>query len=371
MDYNRSIKHFIMNIFAFDWRGNFKKSENEIASSNYGLTMTGSLITVFALLVGMVYQLLIGYTKMVIPYFAGIPFLLGFMQHGFWFMKRKKGVTGSLIIVYAFGTFIFAYVCIIHDYVGRFEVSNLIPLMMCLTLYPVLITDLPWRKLIYQIFLSVYLIVAISYFFDVEDYHIFVSISNILIMSFTAYLCGCFLVYQRLKTYEALRNSQYMSTHDMATGLRNRITFFNDYNQKAEEDAVLGTVVIDVNNFKHINDTYGHIVGDEAILFVANVLKSFCNDGNNMFYRYGGDEFVGLILGNDLEKPEDIARKVQNKVKEKTLVTTEGLRIPITISVGSTLYQEDDTVEKMVARADEKMYKDKEQTKRSEMIKNA
>ena len=90
MNNHRSIKHFINNIFAFDWKANFKASEDEIAGANFGLVMTGSMITILALLVGMVYQLSIGYTKLVLPYLVGIPFFLIFCRHLFLYQFPGK-----------------------------------------------------------------------------------------------------------------------------------------------------------------------------------------------------------------------------------------------------------------------------------------
>ena len=354
-------RRFLRDILIYDWKSNYEKHSDEIARSNFSITMGGALITVFVLALVMIFEYVIGYRKLVAPYLCGIPVFLCFAQGSFQLLKRNFGVKSSLITIYVFALFIFMYVMAIHDYVGDFQIPHFIPLFMCLVFFPMLIVDVPGRKLVFQIFLSLALLAAMFYFFNLEPYLAFVTITNVIILSATSYLSACVLLYQRLETYSALKNAEYMSRHDMATGLRNRATFFEEFTEKKEN--ISGAVVIDINDFKHINDTYGHIVGDEAILHVASVLKQYHNHDSITFYRYGGDEFVGLFTKDALNTPCTMAEIVQNQIASKPMITSEGLRVPLTVSAGSADYVSGETAERLVTKADEKMYEVKQASK--------
>ena len=251
----------------------------------------------------------------------------------------------------------------VHDYVNDFQMPHLIPLYMCLVFYPMLIVDTPGRKFIFQVILSVILFLALFYFFDLDPHLAVLTIANVIILASTSYLSACVLLYQRLETYTALKRANYMSRHDMATGLRNRTTFFDDYTKMAQEGIIEGALVIDINDFKHVNDTYGHIVGDKAILYVANILREYHDRETMTFYRYGGDEFVGLFTKGVSQSPDNVAAEIQSRIAEKSLETTDGAHVPITVSVGYAGYEKNDFAERLIARADEKMYENKQVSK--------
>lgn len=159
-------------------------------------------------------------------------------------MKTDAGVRTSLLTIYSFAIFIFLYVMAVHDYVNDFQMPHLIPLYMCLVFYPMLIVDTPGRKFIFQVILSVILFLALFYFFDLDPHLAVLTIANVIILASTSYLSACVLLYQRLETYTALKRANYMSRHDMATGLRNRTTFFDDYAKMAQEGIMPITVSV-------------------------------------------------------------------------------------------------------------------------------
>lgn len=356
-------KQFITDITTYDWKRAFEENKDEIARANLGITLSGSLITAVVLFIMLIYQESIGYHKLAIPYLCSAPALMIFMQHSFVFLKRKRGLSFSLWLVYAFSAFIFVYDVFIHDYAGDFEVVNLLPLFLCLVVFPIMIVDLPFRKFLVQVLMSVTLICVLIYHFEMDSYFYMVTIGNVIILSLTSYLCGCYLLYQRLNAYSSLRQTKYMSNHDMATGLRNRGRFFADYEEIDKENQVRGLMIIDVNDFKHINDTYGHIVGDEAISYVADVLKQYHNPGVSTFYRYGGDEFIGLFTKETEKSPEEFAKEMQNHVDSQMFETSDGRQIPLTISVGACEQKDGDTPEDLIVRADAKMYENKQNLK--------
>jgi diguanylate cyclase (GGDEF)-like protein/PAS domain S-box-containing protein len=118
---------------------------------------------------------------------------------------------------------------------------------------------------------------------------------------------------------------------------------------------VFGLLLIDIDHFKNINDTYGHLIGDEILKIVANSLSS--NVGSqDIISRWGGEEFVGIINVDSLEELSKIAEKLRILVMESKYELNKEKSISVTISIGGTLYQENDDAKNLVERADKNMY---------------
>lgn len=156
------------------------------------------------------------------------------------------------------------------------------------------------------------------------------------------------------KDVEAL---QSMVKIDYLTKLLNRKTFDEDVekfvNDKDENGYI---IVIDIDDFKHVNDTYGHNIGDKTLVFLAEVLKTeFRND---TCYRYGGEEFAILI--HNITK-ENLIKRVESLMQKirKSCLSHKGFVIRLTISAGVARLQKDDTPESFFDRADAMLLKAK------------
>jgi len=114
-------------------------------------------------------------------------------------------------------------------------------------------------------------------------------------------------------------------------------------------------LMIDIDNFKAVNDTYGHIVGDEVIKSIAHILK----DGMRKYDlvgRMGGEEFAMMLIDCDIELAEKIAQRICDTASQTT-ITYEKKRIGATISIGvSQLSPEDINVEFPIVRSDRALY---------------
>ena len=156
------------------------------------------------------------------------------------------------------------------------------------------------------------------------------------------------------KEIEKLKEAVYK---DELTHAHNRKwlndTFLNENYTGLKAGGVLA--IIDLNYFKIINDTYGHIVGDKVLIFIANSLKK--TTGNVI--RYGGDEFI-IIFSNASSK--DIVLKQLNGIREniiskKLKSTNESFRV--SFSFGISPFKQDDELTSIIELADKEMYKDK------------
>ncbi|EDZ61132.1 diguanylate cyclase (GGDEF domain) [Sulfurimonas gotlandica GD1] len=116
-------------------------------------------------------------------------------------------------------------------------------------------------------------------------------------------------------------------------------------------------LILDIDDFKNINDRYGHVAGDKVLIFIANILKKTLRDGDKVF-RYGGEEFIIILNRIDDEHCKKITNRLLDLVRgNKLIYKGEGLRV--TMSIGTTRYAEGDTPDSLVARADKALYKAK------------
>lgn len=147
---------------------------------------------------------------------------------------------------------------------------------------------------------------------------------------------------------------------DALTGLKNRMAYvenINNLERNLPKDSRVCVIMIDIDNFKNVNDTMGHKAGDELLKNVANALKQIFFDVGCVVYRVGGDEFVVIALEVD---PEYL-----NPIIDNINQTKEIMELGCSVSLGYSnvdLY-ENNAFERALARADEKMYIQKTQKK--------
>jgi diguanylate cyclase (GGDEF)-like protein len=163
----------------------------------------------------------------------------------------------------------------------------------------------------------------------------------------------------------AARSEQAASMIDAITNVFTR-SFLKDLMQgeisRAERAGrPLSVLMCDLNNFKAVNDRYGHLMGDYVLSQVALILKS-CVRGSDYIIRYGGDEFLVLLPETD-EKGGDIVRtRIHQKMAEWDRTNRVG-DLPISLSLGLFLHAQGQTGEQDIAEADARMYAAKQASK--------
>jgi diguanylate cyclase (GGDEF)-like protein len=167
----------------------------------------------------------------------------------------------------------------------------------------------------------------------------------------------------------AIQNSlRYERTHEAAltdrlTGLPNSrgltAGFERAMARAAHENQPLAVLMIDVNGFKDVNDTYGHDVGDKALKDVARVLFHAVRP-SDLCTRYAGDEFVIVLANCDAAQAERRAEELRREVAAIRFEPLRDVVIPLRISVGAGLYPDDgNTLDSILIAADRRMYTDK------------
>ena len=169
-------------------------------------------------------------------------------------------------------------------------------------------------------------------------------------------------LYARLRAAERIASMQRelirLATTDPLTGLCNRCGFFERATEAcartAPPDGSLSAIILDIDNFKQINDSYGHETGDEAICACARA--AFLHGA--VVGRLGGDEFALLLEQQTLPQAVEVAKDLRLRLAEKPFDTGKD-RITLTWSVGVGEGKPGDTVDQILARADAALYKAK------------
>lgn len=159
-------------------------------------------------------------------------------------------------------------------------------------------------------------------------------------------------LYDQIYHHFQLINNQIQL--DGLTGLANRRTFDIKIKELMKQQIPFVMMMIDIDRFKKVNDTYGHLVGDDVLRFLSSMIEG--NSEGNPCFRYGGEEFSILIKNKNEKESFQIAEQLRKRVADTSSPTGE----PITISIGISAYREDDQhPEAIIKRADSALFKSK------------
>jgi diguanylate cyclase (GGDEF)-like protein/PAS domain S-box-containing protein len=178
---------------------------------------------------------------------------------------------------------------------------------------------------------------------------------------------------ERVALLQRIADLQRDSLVDPLTGLANRRygmeTMRSMLDQMLRYGWTFGILFMDIDLFKAINDIYGHDVGDQVLKMIARTLEANSRSFD-VVARWGGDEFLAIIVNISDDSLHRVAYKLRTLVAKSLLrVGTE--RIGVTVSLGAALARPQDTVDTLVKRADEAMYRKKLQGRNGEPTKVA
>jgi len=172
---------------------------------------------------------------------------------------------------------------------------------------------------------------------------------------------------------EALENIQTVTNHanrDFLTGLYNRRYFFKSMDEYINEEDGLheqfAVGMLDIDNFKKINDTYGHDFGDKVIVHLADVLMSNTNY-RDIVSRFGGEEFCIVLKNINRFSAVEIFDRLRKDVESSVIYTDKKEAIQFTVSIGVALYSEDG-LEEVINQADMMLYNAKNAGKNQVLI---
>nr|WP_239581565.1 diguanylate cyclase [Jeotgalibacillus terrae] len=156
---------------------------------------------------------------------------------------------------------------------------------------------------------------------------------------------------------------EHHAYHDELTQIYNRRAFFQKceqyFSQAMENKLPLTVILLDIDHFKKVNDTYGHAVGDDVLKHMVKVCQEILGP-DVLFGRYGGEEFVIALRETDLKAGEQLADRLRVHVEKNPFPMEEGL-LPVTLSLGVScvLHEPDETLFQLLNQADKALYEAK------------
>jgi diguanylate cyclase (GGDEF)-like protein len=179
--------------------------------------------------------------------------------------------------------------------------------------------------------------------------------------AFEMFLRGLALSFRNAITYEQL---QKLAANDPLTSLYNRrfgmIRLTEEFSRAVRNNIPLGIIMFDIDHFKSVNDTYGHTVGDRALVNISKISRMAIREGDFLI-RYGGEEFLVILPGASKEDTQFVAERLRHMIEDSSIKHGDQ-QIKITISAGFSSYPENDVKDEttLVTIADKALYTAKE-----------
>jgi len=167
--------------------------------------------------------------------------------------------------------------------------------------------------------------------------------------------------------YAYTKDLEYYATRDPLTDLHNQRTFWELLNYEVVQANRLQykfcVMVLDLDDFKSINDTYGHSFGDRCLQGISAIIRSGLRP-KDLLARYGGDEFALILPHSDLLQAQDVAKRIIHNLRENDILTPDGKALDTGMSIGISVYPDHaDTSKDLFMFADNMMYRAKNQGK--------
>ena len=152
-----------------------------------------------------------------------------------------------------------------------------------------------------------------------------------------------------------------LTTFDSVTGIRNRQFFDEVFEQEwrraLRQQYDISLLLLDIDHFKKVNDTYGHLAGDECLSAVAQEIDKMLNRPSDVVARYGGEEFVVILPYASTDNALHLATQICDSLAARVF-NADGNNISVTVSIGvsSTVPGEEGRPRDLVSQADEALY---------------
>jgi two-component system, sensor histidine kinase LadS len=164
---------------------------------------------------------------------------------------------------------------------------------------------------------------------------------------------------------------QELSITDALTGLFNKRYMVSKLASEADHafrmDQPLSVIMMDLDDFKKVNDTYGHSAGDDILRALGLTIRDFIRKTDTAC-RYGGEEFVLIMPGTDMEKALMVAERIRRAMSEKSYRPEGNQPLSVTISLGLARLRPDETVYSLMDRADKGLYRAKNEGKNRTVV---
>lgn len=311
----------------------FRRQENDFISRNHDVIASANLkILKIGLLVSVIIFSSVGIffcfhtVNRAVSYFAFSLCLIGF----YWIAKKISGHKRVLILFYI----VFEFFCLFSIYLMMVQTKVLAVVGVCLlSVMPSEILDRSYRVEIFTLANTVAMCIASWIFKD----------SATTAVMDTFHFSGAFLIgvsvgtHTRVSSFELFelqRKTNSQRYYDFLTGLANRRKLFEDLKTEADKgNRPSSVIMIDVDYFKQYNDIYGHQNGDFILKRIACVLSEEGGKNEVTFYRYGGEEFIGIVW-REATDTDSICSAVKDKIELLEAPFPESPFGKVTVSIG-------------------------------------
>jgi diguanylate cyclase (GGDEF)-like protein len=148
------------------------------------------------------------------------------------------------------------------------------------------------------------------------------------------------------------------ASRDHMTGMLNRETFFARLDRTRDHVSRGTLLIIDADHFKAVNDRFGHLAGDEALLRIAAAIQNAVRKGD-WLGRIGGEEFGAFLVGASEQEAARVAERVRQEVEQIRFRPLNDRVVPLTVSIGGTTCTTGATVSELMRAADKQLYEAK------------
>jgi diguanylate cyclase len=167
------------------------------------------------------------------------------------------------------------------------------------------------------------------------------------------------MIMENRKRMELQEKLQFFANHDPLTGLYNNRRFFEiikETTKKKTEPYYIA--MLDIDYFKKINDTFGHVSGDKILSTLSDKLLTYSND-NFTVGRYGGEEFIIHLSSYTPMEALNLLEQVRNEIERTTFYTHDNQPMNLTVSIGFTSFTDSENMKVTIDAADQELYKAK------------
>jgi diguanylate cyclase (GGDEF)-like protein len=182
----------------------------------------------------------------------------------------------------------------------------------------------------------------------------------------------CALVYP-LRNAVLYKRALETAFKDPVTGINNRAAMDTAIRREVElsrrHNTSLSLIMLDIDKFKAVNDTYGHLAGDALLKGLAQCLQE-CIRGTDLVFRYGGEEFAIVLSSTDLPGAQLLAERIRRAVEQREF-PLDKRAIKITVSVGVACLSPSDDMPILIGRADRALYQAKAEGRNRVIIENS
>jgi diguanylate cyclase len=187
---------------------------------------------------------------------------------------------------------------------------------------------------------------------------------SIFVIRYASFLAVAFIYYTFIllayKNEDLQKQLAFLACHDPLTGLLNRNKFLEDVEKKiAANHGQHYIAMADIDQFKKLNDTYGHLAGDNVLREMASILKKY-ESPDVKVARYGGEEFIMYLRASDEKEAIQVLEQMQNEIRSTLFKVDEKRTIHVTVSIGFAGIEKGCPLQDAIREADHRLYLAKE-----------